>query len=182
MNMVFFQSNQPQLGSVVEHQWGGEQEVELATPWQRIGAYLLNNLIGMLIIVLGGVIGYIIHGPIIYLLLIYCLIPYFIFLIYQAVSMSKTGQSLGKRIVGIKVISLDGAPIGFATIVLMREVVFNLIISIISAILAALSSDLVSNVFGIVIWIACLVMLFQNASWRRTLQDYLAKTIVVKVS
>ena len=96
------------------------------------------------------------------------------YLIYQAVIMSRDGQSLGKKIMKIKVVDLDGYNPGFKGVVLMREIVFNIITSVLS--LIPFLGVLVS--FGVSI--ALLVMIFLDSNDRRTLQDMLAKTMVVK--
>ena len=95
------------------------------------------------------------------------------YLIFQAVLMSKTGQSLGKRIMKIKVVNEDGDNPGFAGTVAMREIVPNLVLGVVGLIpfLGAIAQ------FGF--WVACLVMLFLVDRDRRTLQDMIAKTYVV---
>ena len=170
-----------------------DMEVELATPWQRIGAYLINILIGGVLylpMVFGVAIpayqnsvaqaqglpvaadggmstGSAVMMGISGLLLL-------AYLIYQAVIMSRDGQSLGKKIMKIKVVDLDGYNPGFKGVVLMREIVFNIITSVLS--LIPFLGVLVS--FGVSI--ARLVMIFLDSNDRRTLQDMLAKTMVVK--
>ena len=95
------------------------------------------------------------------------------YLIFQAVLMSKTGQSLGKRIMKIKVVNEDGDNPGFAGTVAMREIVPYLVLGVVGLIpfLGAIAQ------FGF--WVACLVMLFLVDRDRRTLQDMIAKTYVV---
>ena len=95
------------------------------------------------------------------------------YLIFQAVLMSKTGQSFGKRIMKIKVVNEDGDNPGFAGTVAMREIVPNLVLGVVGLIpfLGAIAQ------FGF--WVACLVMLFLVDRDRRTLQDMIAKTYVV---
>ena len=95
------------------------------------------------------------------------------YLIFQAVLMSKTGQSLGKRIMKIKVVNEDGDNPGFAGTVAMREIVPNLVLGVVGLIpfLGVIAQ------FGF--WVACLVMLFLVDRDRRTLQDMIAKTYVV---
>ncbi len=175
--------------------WNNEQEVtmELATAGQRIGAYCVNLIITMLcyipIVVAGINLGMekaeqvasmsdfailliILQDYPNYvwmtvgLLMIYCVI--------QVVMMSKTGQSIGKRIVGIKVVTENGDNPGFVGTVLMREVVFNIILFFIGLI------PFLGGVVRFCVWVAVFVMIFLENSNRRTLQDKLAKTLVVK--
>ena len=94
--------------------------------------------------------------------------------IYQAVLMSKTGQSLGKKLLGIKVVTLEGDNPGFVGTVLMREIVYNIILTVLGMI------PFLGVLISIGAAIALLVMIFLDGNNRRTLQDMLAKTLVVK--
>lgn len=166
-------------------------EFELAGPGPRILAYLLNCLIGAVAyipLIWGSIeifgdyvnmnpesniapelsgfgIGLIVLGSVMILG----------FLIFQAVLMSKTGQSLGKRIMKIKVVDEEGENPGFKGVVLMREIVPNLALSVIAMI------PFIGGIVQFGFWIACLVMLFLVDRNRQTLQDLIAKTYVVEV-
>nr|WP_051940519.1 RDD family protein [Stenoxybacter acetivorans] len=105
--------------------------------------------------------------------------------------MSKYGQSIGKRIVGIKVIKSNGKNPGFVGNVLLRECVFYLIIGFVVSIIATVffngadTDTIVANLRTMIWlvympWLICFGMLYQTKIWRRTLQDYLAGTLVVK--
>ncbi|WP_037586493.1 RDD family protein [Stenoxybacter acetivorans] len=192
-----------------------ELEVELASAGERIGAYVLNNIINMAVLLIPfafivvGIYkqaaasrgGYADDTPISFfhgaVLIGVLYIPY---CIWQLVWMSKYGQSIGKRIVGIKVIKSNGENPGFVGTVLLREVVFILIVGFIASIIGFVAgfvgavsgvSGVSNNGYGFVPlmvnvaigwtpWLICLIMLFQTKTWRRTLQDYLAGTLVVK--
>ena len=149
-------------------------KVELASPWQRIAAYLINITIYKLILYIGMHvynsrfeneyrIPESIGNPfglwffpdddsiqLIHFLLNFIfadgsydgsydsfyvfwdiLCPIFLFFIWQAVQMSLTGQSIGKKLMKIRVISTSGQSSGFAIIVFNREIIFNVITSII---------------------------------------------------
>ena len=105
--------------------------------------------------------------------------------------MSKAGQSIGKYLLKIKVIKLDGRNPGFVGTVLIREIMFYTISGIFSYLLIEfyiyllnvdmLAVLILNPVYGYLIPLFCLVMLFRVDTNRRTLQDYLAKTIVIKV-
>nr|WP_269146754.1 RDD family protein [Snodgrassella alvi] len=102
----------------------------------------------------------------------------------QWIMMSKTGQSFGKRIMKIKVINLDGRNPGFVGTVLIREILFQTIIIIFSYLLIEifnLNPESTEKIFNYLITFICFFMLFRTEANRRTLQDYLAKTIVIKV-
>lgn len=141
------------------------------------------------------------------LLLIYIVVPILLFRLVQTILMSKKGQSIGKLIMGIKVINYNGKKAGFARLVLVREVIFICLISkllynkffsinyfkrIINEIFYTnffSSSDLLyyklylklMNCIDPIV-VICVIMLFIARSNRRTLQDYFAGTIVVKAT
>ena len=184
-----------------------EIEIILASPWARILAYLLNTFITSFVCIL-SVIGFIlVYGDDVIQILkqiqnkqimtynlsifitfcIYLFIPLLILTIIQFLWMSKYGQSIGKKIMNIKVIGENGQNPGFIGTVLIREILFNLIIKIILLILSLLfvrilhmNEEFFKFSFGYITPIACLIMLFITSNNRRTLQDYLAKTLVIK--
>ena len=218
-------------------------KVELASPWQRISAYLINITIYKLILYIGMhvynsrfeneyKIPESIGNPfglwffpdddsiqLIHFLLNFIfadgsydgsydsfyvfwdiLCPIFLFFIWQAVQMSLTGQSIGKKLMKIRVISTSGQSSGFAIIVFNREIIFNVITSIIFVLVLLLigiiltglkSTEIISILFFISIFLLflykflfpfiCFIMLFIKKTNYRTLQDYLAHTVVVKV-
>lgn len=146
-----------------------------------------------------------IYNPI--LLLIYIVVPIILFRLVQAILMSKKGQSIGKLIMGIKVINYNGKKAGFARLVLVREVIFSCLISMllyskffsIKYFKRTINEIFYTNFFSSSdllyyklylklmncvdpIVIICVIMLFIARSNRRTLQDYFAGTIVVKAT
>ena len=184
-----------------------EIEIILASPWARILAYLLNTFITTFVCIL-GVIGFIlVHGKDVIQILkqiqnkqimtdnlslfitfcIYLFIPLLILTIIQFPLMSKYGQSIGKRIMNIKVIGENGQNPGFIGTVLVREILFNIIAKIILLILSLLfvrvlhmNEIFVEVSLNYVVPITCLIMLFLTSYNRRTPQDLLAKTLVIK--
>lgn len=210
--------------------------VELASPWKRIAACLINYAIYYFIIFMGlriynatfdfesEALGQNIVRPfelwflsdyqstepvssIFELLLVseqthdlssiflYIILPVAIFALWQTIQMSITGQSIGKRLMRIKVIKTNGQKSGFIGTVLVREIVFNMLVGAVllfiflqpiwSFILPSFISQLaVIFIIHLRIYIfelICLIMLFLKKSNRRTLQDYLANTIVINV-
>ncbi|NUE67299.1 RDD family protein [Snodgrassella sp. ESL0253] len=199
--------------------------VELASPWRRIAAYLINNAIYYFIIFIGlriynatfdfesEALGQNIVLPfelwflsdyrstepvssILGLLFVsekthdlssiflYIILPVAIFALWQTIQMSITGQSIGKRLMGIKVIGIYGQNPGFIGTVLLREISFQMILHIIVILVVIFvkPSELFDGrVFNFpLLAIFCLLMLFLKNINYRTLQDYLAKTIVIK--
>ncbi|PIT28485.1 hypothetical protein BGI37_02675 [Snodgrassella alvi] len=202
--------------------------VELASPWRRIAACLINNTIYYSIIFIGlriynatfdfesKALGQNIVQPfelwflsdyrstepvssLLELLFVseethdlssiflYIILPMVIFALWQTIQMSITGQSIGKRLMGIKVIGIYGQNPGFIGTVLLREIIFKKISFIIAILLYLFVNPFRSpNLVGDILFnfpllaIFCLIMLFLKKINYRTLQDYLAKTIVIK--
>lgn len=181
----------------------GETEVELASPWRRMGAYIINTLLSIAVFLpiapalfaiwtgsapelnytsLGmGTLASIVLG--------------LGLLIWQCIWMTQRGQSVGKRLLGIKVVDLNGNNPGFVGTVLLREVVYGLLVMVFAFIIGAVIGvffGLTGNLEGIEAYstlfdligyiptIVCTIMLFRTQTLRRTLQDYIAKTIVIK--
>lgn len=140
---------------------GFKQMAALEGFWQDMGWLML---LGLLVVALYGIV--------------------------QIYFMSRDGQSLGKKIMGIRVLKTDGRNPGFAGAVLMREVLYNLIVVLVAVAIGKLgqlatgSENVGVKLEQIVNWgafIVCVVMLFQTKIDRRTLSDYLADTVVVKL-
>ncbi|WP_100102205.1 RDD family protein [Snodgrassella communis] len=179
-----------------DHTTDREVEVELASPWNRISAYIINNLLLTLVAFIGCIPAFIFvkfvlqseSENIIVISLIICIsISLLVYAIFQFIQMSKTGQSFGKRLMGIKVIGIDGQNPGFVGTVLLREGVFNIINKIISVIVVFIFVHLFNFpeiaaefLFTYLLPFICLIMLFRKSTNQRTHQDYLARTIVIK--
>ncbi|KDN13550.1 putative integral membrane protein [Snodgrassella communis] len=179
-----------------DHTTDRKVEVELASPWNRISAYIINNLLLTLVAFIGCIPAFIFvkfvlqseSENIIVISLIICIsISLLVYAIFQFIQMSKTGQSFGKRLMGIKVIGIDGQNPGFVGTVLLREGVFNIINKIISVIVVFIFVHLFNFpeiaaefLFTYLLPFICLIMLFRKSTNQRTLQDYLARTIVIK--
>ncbi|MDF7675696.1 RDD family protein [Neisseriaceae bacterium ESL0693] len=184
----------------------------LASPWRRIAAVLINLIILSLTILpfSGAIINllmskavpdphvdsmntiYNFYHPIIANIMTGSLL-FIIVLIWQWVWMSRYGQSIGKRLLGIKVIGLDGQNPGFNGTVLVREVSFGFLVCLgfnvaffviycINFVGLPLIASILAHLWVILFYclpVICLIMLFINKIQRRTLQDLLAKTKVV---
>ena len=187
-----------------------EMEVELAGPWARMGAYLINSLLSVVVmlpfiiaawpLMVAELSGQSINADNInpggiFISLAISMLLGLILLVWQIVWMVQRGQSIGKRLLGIKVIGLNGENPGFVGTVLLREVVYYLIVLVISFILGAILGAVMAvggaldaieqysyvfDLLGYIPTIICTIMLFRSQTLRRTLQDYLAKTLVVK--
>ena len=188
-----------------------EIEIVLASPWERILASLINSLIATLVCIVGLIIFILVSGnnvdnnvtqivkqitndqimtinlSFFITFFIYLFIPLLILTIIQFPLMSKYGQSIGKRIMNIKVIGENGQNPGFIGTVLVREILFNIIAKIILLILSLLfvrvlhmNEIFIEVSLNYVVPITCLIMLFLTSYNRRTPQDLLAKTLVIK--
>lgn len=92
--------------------------------------------------------------------------------IWQIVWMSKYGQSIGKRISNIRVVTTTGDNPGFIRNVLLREILFKLLL---------IAGIVFTFGLGFLLYILSMLLVFITSIKRRMLQDYLAQTIVVKV-
>ncbi|MDO1509740.1 MULTISPECIES: RDD family protein [unclassified Neisseria] len=187
-----------------------EVEVEIASAGRRIGAYLLNCLFSILAYLpfIGSIFlavsdGYVARAGgtenlenlavenINWMWMLGGLLVLLVYVVIQAWYMSRDGQSLGKKILNIRLLKTDGSNPGFWGAVLLREVAFNIMLTIgalIAGYLLALLfgsggeiADVIANTISLIVWLVCFVMLFNRSKDRRTLQDYLADTVVVRL-
>ena len=91
--------------------------------------------------------------------------------LYQWYLLSTRGQTLGKRVMGIRIVDLEGKPAGFFSALLLRSWVFS---SVVSA--AASFTSVLIPFAGLVLFLLDYVPLFGED--RRCLHDYLAGTQV----
>jgi uncharacterized RDD family membrane protein YckC len=96
------------------------------------------------------------------LVLVLCLLP---MVTYQAILISKTGQSLGKKVLKTRIIRLDGSTPGFVHGVLLRSWLVSLVTII--------------PYIGSLVSFADLLLIFRRD--RRMLHDHLAGTNVIQV-
>ena len=187
-------------------------ELELATAVQRIVAWLINRVIevvlmipafGLIIVLLiksGGKLDDIDNMQTVYASLFWgiglVMLLYLIYGVVQVYYMSKHGQSIGKKLMKIRVVRENGDVAGFVHNVLLREFVYGLICSVIMMVLmgiffavfgleansgVAMVMDALLQIVSYVPTIVCFIMLFMESRQRQTLQDILAKTYVVQV-
>ena len=180
------------------------QEVGIASLGRRTAAYLINSfltcLFGIPVTILGTLqfLAYIKSPQLndMAFLSMYAetnswfyiaLIAFLVYGVVQIWMMSRYGQSIGKRIMNIRVIKTNGTDAGFIGTILLREILFNIVVVIVAGILGSLAGLLlgdnanatVSNLVQSALWITCFVMACDPKRDRRTLQDMLADTVVV---
>lgn len=175
---------------------GQEIEVGIAGAGDRILAALLNQLFTFLILLVpfarliafavkneGRIVG---SEEIVGLLLgttsfwvgLAGILAYTVIQIYY---MSRDGQSLGKKIMRIRVLKTDGRNPGFVGTVLVREIAWSVLVAIIAAVIGLAVGDNGENAINLLAFLANFVLLFMVKRDRRTLYDILADTVVVKL-
>lgn len=173
-----------------------EIEVGIAGAGDRILAALLNQLFTFLILLVpfAGLIVFAIKNEgrivgseeIVGLLLgmtsfwvgLAGILAYTVIQIYY---MSRDGQSLGKKIMRIRVLKTDGRNPGFVGTVLVREIAWSVLVAIIAAVIGLAVGDNGENAINLLAFLANFVLLFMVKRDRRTLYDILADTVVVKL-
>lgn len=152
-------------------------EVELASPWRRIAVFILNvALLFVFSIIIGFFLGFLGINIAGWDTVLFGYALILVYLLGQTILMAKTGQSLGKRIVGIQIIVADGRQPGLMKYVCQRELSVLLIWFILSAL-----SFILGVLAGLALLGSCLMMMFFENSKRRTLQDMMADTLVIRI-
>lgn len=175
---------------------GQEIEVGIAGAGDRILAALLNQLFTFLILLVpfvglivfaikneGRIVG---SEEIVGLLLGTTsfwvgLAGILVYTVVQIYYMSRDGQSLGKKIMRIRVLKTDGRNPGFVGTVLVREIAWSVLVAIIAAVIGLAVGDNGENAINLLAFLANFVLLFMVKRDRRTLYDILADTVVVKL-
>lgn len=195
-----------------------EIEVELASVWRRLAAFVINLLLFCVFLAVGWKLSYALIMSLGWLGSLalggFSILSFFVI---QWRSLAKTGQSLGKRIMGIRVIRADGEWANSMRTVWLREIGFFIFMKLLGYVLfyflmgnnILTRSDVLAlnqmilpflpekisfwNRNGwqdemwlmnygldmLVMLICVLMMCFQRD--KRTLQDFLAGTIVIKL-
>ena len=203
-----YHSTQVEVAAAIDD----SNELTLATAVQRIVAWLINRVIevvlmipafGLIIVLLfksGGKLDDFENMQTVYASLFWgiglVMLLYLIYGVVQVYYMSKFGQSIGKKLMKIRVVRENGDVAGFVHNVLLREFVYGLICSVIMMVLmgiffavfgleansgAAMVVDALLQIISYLPTIICFIMLFMESRQRQTLQDMLAKTYVVQV-
>lgn len=169
-----------------------EIEVTVAGAGDRILAALLNQLFTflMLLIPFVGLIAFAIKhegriggseellGMTSFWVGLAGILAYTVIQIYY---MSRDGQSLGKKIMKIRVLKTDGRNPGFVGTVLVREIAWSVLVAIIAAIIGLIAGENGENAINLLAFLANFVLLFIIKRDRRTLYDMMADTVVVKL-
>jgi uncharacterized RDD family membrane protein YckC len=138
-----------------------DDSVLLAPRGTRLGAILIDGLIGIGLGIPGAVVsgamglegpGAVLSG-----------LAGLALGIYQMYLLSTTGQTIGKRSLGIRIVKVDGSPVNFVSAVLLRAWVPILILLV--------------PLLGFFIYLGGILMIFGDE--QRTLSDRIAGTKVI---
>ena len=91
--------------------------------------------------------------------------------LYQWYLLATRGQTIGKRLMGIRIVDLEGKPVGFVSALVLRSWVFYGVVSFVVSI-----SSVVIPLAGFLVWILDYVPLMGEE--RRCVHDYFAGTQV----
>lgn len=160
-----------------------EIEVDLAKPKARIIAVLINNILYSLLLLssvfLFSLSEQLAHpwDTIIYLLIA---LSYLIYAGLQLFWMGCDGQSIGKKIMGLKVIRNNGETAGWLHNILIRELLYSVIVCLLGGLMYGVfkNEDAISLPYAIASLVSFFMLFKSN---RRTLQDLLAKTAVIQL-
>ncbi|WP_308073643.1 RDD family protein [Neisseria polysaccharea] len=175
---------------------GQEIEVGIAGAGDRILAALLNQLFTFLVLLVPfvGLIAFAVKNEgrivgseeIVGLLLGMTsfwvgLAGILVYTVVQIYYMSRDGQSLGKKIMRIRVLKTDGRNPGFVGTVLVREIAWSVLVAIIATVIGLAVGENGENAINLLAFLANFVLLFMVKRDRRTLYDMMADTVVVKL-
>lgn len=176
-----------------------EIELELASPWLRMGAIFWDRLLTLLVML--PYYGFFLWKNV--QLIWIGVFVQVLFYLTQVFFMSKNGQSLGKRVMGIRVIQTNGDQADWVKNVLLREVMPFLLMSVLvwgwvffftqiqpiifvnqhikDTFVQYLGTAILFCVVPMcVLDLVCGAMMLMNREYR-TIKDYFANTVVVKL-
>ena len=106
-----------------------EPASELASPWSRLAAVIIDGLIYLAVAIVAGIIGFVV-GELAGAILL-ALLSALVLLIVQFVLLGSRGQTIGKIAMKVRIVdSVTGAHPGWARIILLRTVVNGILIGI----------------------------------------------------
>jgi len=143
----------------------------LASRWARLGAVIIDTLILMAIIlpclIFSGYFAYQMEHPEAQyaLMALSTLIGFIVFTILHGYFLKKSGQTIGKKMLGIKIVDMNGNQLSLSALIFKRYFPINLInaIPVIGGILALIN------------------LLFIFSKSKRCVHDRIAGTQVIKV-
>ena len=115
--------------------------------------------------------GTLVVGTVAWVVLAAASLALLVLTLYQWFLLSTAGQTIGKRVMGIRIVDLDGRPAGFFSALLLRSLVFAGLMSLV----VSFTSVLIPFA-GVVLWLLDYLPAFGED--RRCLHDYFAGTQV----
>jgi len=140
--------------------------LELATRWSRLWASLLDGVILMVtlgaVVALGG-LSTMRSGADAMAMMLNMLIGLAVYMVFNSWLLYRSGQTIGKKLLAIRIVRTDGSRAGFLRIVALRIVA----VWVLSAI----------PIVGSLVWLVDVLMIFRDN--RQCLHDMMADTLVV---
>ena len=144
-----------------------QADLELADRGARLGAYLLDNVFVVLLVIVLVMVSAVFenagqgaHAA----ALILAVLGFFAYIGFNLVLLYRHGQTLGKRVVGIRILRIDGSRCELWRIIVLRVIASGLLQSL--------------PFIGWIIFLVDSLMIFGDE--RRCLHDIFADTMVVK--
>lgn len=142
--------------------------LQLATRWSRLGAYLLDLFSIALLAIIAAVVlpslGKSVESAIPQIFIAFVGLSMFAIIVVQIVFLHKYGQTIGKRLVGIKVVQTNGTRCELWRFIFLRGLPIGILSNI--------------PIFGALVGIVDTLMIFGQE--QRCLHDLIANTIVVQ--
>ena len=160
-----------------------EPATELASPWARLAAWIIDALIYFVVIIVAVLIGFAVASVIlsdigdsfnlagVAVMVVLSVLALLIVFIIQMVLLATRGQTIGKIIMKIRIVEAQtGAHPGWARLILLRTIVNGIIISVLNILPGA----------GGAYFLVDSLFIFRED--HRTIHDLFAGTRVDKVS
>lgn len=143
-----------------------EPASELASPWARLAAWIIDGLIYFAAIVVAAIIGFFLAGGEVGAAIL-AIVTFIVVLVIQLVLLGSRGQTIGKIAMKVRIVdSQSGTHPGWARIVFLRTILHGILTGI--------------PFVGGIYWLVDSLFIFRAD--HRTIHDLFASTQVVKVA